>query len=263
MDYSVLLIIILGAFGALILIQAYRLYSINREWGFGEIVIRWISPEEKKAILYIIIALIALIIAIYIRSEALLSAITALLIAFGGMLSQLTFINVIGKRGIYLGRTRKGFTWDEVEKLVLTQRGNEYKLEITVLRKKRTPNMTGFIQRIQEELDSLDKLDEPRTTADVKTRHTDADEKRIAVEDPLAKEQAHRAKIEQKKRQRLGENKNKKSKEQTEEELERSTHSISFTEKHQFQVQQALMYYFSKGVEYRMPEEITPKSIDV
>lgn len=267
MEYSILLVVIAGAFGALIVIQAYRLYSINREWGHGEIVVRWISPEEKRTILYIVIALVALLIAIYLRSEALLSALSALLIGFGGMLSQLTFINVIGKEGIYLGRTRKGLTWDEIEKLSFVQDGNEYKLEITSARKKKKTEGSGFFERIQRELESLEELDEPGTTADIKTEKDDAGELKIVVEDRLAKEQERRKKLEQKKieesyrkKRQTGDHKDKqkgKDKKKEDEDIERSHHTIGFTEKHQFDVQQALMYYFPKGVEYKAPEERT------
>jgi hypothetical protein len=264
MEYSVLLVVIAGAFGALIVIQAYRLYSINRDWGHGEIVVRWISPEEKRTIIYIVIALIALLIAIYIRSEALLSALSALLIGFGGMLSQLTFINVIGKEGVYLGRTRKGLPWDEIEKLAFIQEGNEYKLEITSIRKKKKTEGSSFFERIQRELDSLDEFDEPSTKADIKTEKDDAGEMKIVVEDRLAKEQERRRKVEQKKiqesyrKKREGTDQKEKQKgkdKKKEDDVERSFHKIGFTEKHQFHVQQALMYYFTKGVEYKSPEE--------
>lgn len=264
MEYSLLLVIIVAAFGALIGIQVYRLYKINRDWGYGEIVVRWISPEETRTIIYIIIALIALLIAIYIRSEALLSALSALLIGFGGMLSQLTFINIIGKEGVYLGRTRKGLTWDEIEKLSFVQDGNEYKLEITSVQKKRKTEVSGFFDRIQKELESLDELDEPGTTADIKTEKDDAGEMKIVVEDRLAKERKHRQKLEKKKqeeayrRKRKGVDKKQNDKHKKEdEEIERSFHTIGFTEKHQFDIQQALMYYFSRGVEYKAPEERT------
>ncbi len=263
MEYSLLLVIIVAAFGALIVIQAYRLYSINREWGYGEIVVRWISPEETRTIIYIVIALIALLIAIYIRSEALLSALSALLIGFGGMLSQLTFINVIGKEGMYLGRTRKGLTWDEIEKLSFVQDGNEYKLEITSARKKKKSEVSGFFERIQRELESLEEFDEPSTTADIKTEKDEAGEMKIVVEDRLAKEREYRQKLEKKKieesyrRKREGVDKKAKQKgkdEKEDEDIERSFHTIGFTEKHQFHIQQALMYYFPKGVEYKAPE---------
>ncbi len=264
MEYSLLLVIIVAAFGALIVIQAYRLYSINREWGYGEIVVRWISPEETRTIIYIVIALIALLIAIYIRSEALLSALSALLIGFGGMLSQLTFINIIGKEGIYLGRTRRGLTWDEIEKLSFVQDGNEYKIEITSVQKKKKAEVSGFFERIQKELESLDELDEPSTTADIKTEKDDAGEIKIVVEDRLAKEREHRQKLEKKKqeeayrRKREGVDKKHNDKhKKKDEEIERSFHTVGFTEKHQFHIQQALMYYFSKGVEYKAPEERT------
>ncbi len=269
MEYSILLIIIVGAFGALILIQAYRLYTITRDWGQGEIVVRWISPEETRTIIYIFIALIALIIAIYIRSEALLSALSALLIGFGGMLSQLTFINVIGREGIYLGRTRKGLTWDEIEKMVCVQEGNEYKLEITSAREKKTIEASGFFERIQRELESLEELDEPSTKADVKKERDEAGEMKIVVEDRLAKEQEYRRKLEQKKqeerykRKRQGSHKTEKQedkkakKDKNDKQVERSHHTIGFTEKHQFHIKQALMYYFPKGIEYKAPEEKT------
>ncbi len=262
MEYSLLLAIIVAAFGALIVIQVYRLYKINRDWGYGEIVVRWISPEETRTIIYIIIALIALLIAIYIRSEALLSALSALLIGFGGMLSQLTFINIIGKEGVYLGRTRKGLTWDEIEKLSFVQDGNEYKIEITSVRKKKKTEGSGFFDRIQKELESLDELDEPSTTADIKTEKDDAGEMKIVVEDRLAKEREQRQKLEKKKqeeayrRKREGVDKKQNDKhKKKDEEVERSFHTIGFTEKHQFHIQQALMYYFSRGVEYKTPEE--------
>ncbi len=269
MEYSFLLVIILGAFGALIVIQAYRLYTINRDWGQGEIVVRWISPEETRTIIYIIIALLALIIAIYIRSEALLSALSALLIGFGGMLSQLTFINVIGRDGIYLGRSRKGLTWDEIEKMAFVQEGNEYKLEITSAREKKITEASGFFERIQRELESLEEIDQPSTKADIKKERDEAGEEKIVVEDRLAKEREYQRKLEQKKQEeryrkkREGGAKADKKKdkhaedEKKEEKIERSYHTIGFTEKHQFHIQQALMYYFPKGLEYKAPEEKT------
>jgi len=269
MEYSFLLVIILGAFGALIVIQAYRLYTINRDWGQGEIVVRWISPEETRTIIYIIIALLALIIAIYIRSEALLSALSALLIGFGGMLSQLTFINVIGRDGIYLGRSRKGLTWDEIEKMAFVQEGNEYKLEITSAREKKITEASGFFERIQRELESLEEIDQPSTKADIKKERDEAGEEKIIVEDRLAKEREYQRKLEQKKQEeryrkkREGAAKADKKKDKhaedkkKEEKIERSFHTIGFTEKHQFHIQQALMYYFPKGLEYKAPEEKT------
>ncbi|HSL86873.1 MAG TPA: hypothetical protein VK861_08045 [Bacteroidales bacterium] len=264
MEYSVLLVVIIGAFLALIAIQAYRLYSINRTWGYGEVVVRWISPEETRTILYIILALIALLIAIYIRSEALLSALSALLIGFGGMLSQLTFINIIGKEGIYLGRTRKGLSWEEIEKMSIIQDGNEYKLEITSAHRKKKSEASGFFEQIQRELESLETLDEPSTKVDVKTEKDDAGEMKIVVEDRLAKEREYRKQLEEKKREeelrrkREVLDKKKKPKEASkkkDEEVERTSHTIGFTEKHQFHIQQALMYYFTKGIEYKAPEE--------
>ena len=269
MEYSFLLVIILGAFGALIVIQAYRLYTINRDWGQGEIVVRWISPEETRTTIYIIIALLALIIAIYIRSEALLSALSALLIGFGGMLSQLTFINVIGRDGIYLGRSRKGLTWDEIEKMAFVQEGNEYKLEISSAREKKITETSGFFERIQRELESLEEIDQPSTKADIKKERDEAGEEKIVVEDRLAKEREYQRKLEQKKQEeryrkkREGGAKADKKKdkhaedEKKEEKIERSYHTIGFTEKHQFHIQQALMYYFPKGLEYKAPEEKT------
>jgi len=268
MEYTTLLVIIIGAFGALIVIQAYRLYVINRDWGHGEIVVRWISPEEKRTILYILLALMALLIAIYIRSEALLSALSALLIGFGGMLSQLTFINVIGKDGIYLGRTRKGLTWDEIEKLTFVQDGSEYKINITSIKKKKETVGSGFFDRIQRELESLEEIDEPSTKADIKTEKDEEGRTKIVVEDRLAKEREYQRKLEQQKieesyrRKREGtqikeQPKDKKTKKERDEEIKRSSHMIGFTEKHQFHIQQALMYYFSKGFEYKTPEERT------
>lgn len=264
MEYSLLLVIIVAAFGALIVIQAYRLYSINRDWGYGEIVVRWISPEETRTIIYIVIALVALLIAIYIRSEALLSALSALLIGFGGMLSQLTFINVIGKEGIYLGRTRRGLTWDEIEKLSFVQDGNQYKLEITSVREKKKSTAGGFFDRIQRELESLEEFDEPDTTADIKTEKDESGEMKIVVEDRLAKEREQRKKIEQKKIEESyrkkretadPKGKQKDKREKKDDEKERSSHKIGFTEKHQFHIQQSLMYYFPKGMEYKSPED--------
>jgi hypothetical protein len=244
MEYPVLLIIIIAAFGSLIAIQAYRLYSINREWGYGEIVVRWISPEEKRTILYIVAAMIALIIAIFTRSEAMLSALTALLVGFGGMLSQLTFINLIGKEGIYLGRTRTGLTWDEIEKLSFIQEGNRYKLGITSRRMKTSSVSGGFLERIQREIESLEKFDEPETTAEIKTKGEEGEGIKIQVEDRLAKELEKQRKLEAKKRE-------KDQMKKKEDDVEHQSHTIGFTEKHQFHIQQALMYYFAKGVEYK------------
>jgi hypothetical protein len=246
MEYPVLLIIIIAAFGSLIAIQAYRLYSINREWGYGEIVVRWISPEEKRTIFYIVAAMIALIIAIFTRSEAMLSALTALLVGFGGMLSQLTFINLIGKEGIYLGRTRKGLTWDEVEKISYIQEGNQYKLEVTSRRIKAPSVSGGFLERIQREIESLEKFDEPETTAEIKTEKEEGEGIKIRVEDRLSKEQEKKRKLEEKKRE-------KDEVKKKEDNVEHQSYTIGFTEKHQFHIQQALMYYFAKGVEYKAP----------
>lgn len=264
MDYSFLLVILVAAFGALIVIQIYRLYTINRDWAHGEAVVRWISPEETRTIIYIILALVALLIAIYIRSDALLSALSALLIGFGGMLSQLTFINVIGKKGIYLGRTRKGLTWDEIEKMSFLQEGNTYKLEITSIQKKKMQVGTGFFDRIQRELESLEEVDELGTKAEIKTKKDESGETKIVVEDRLAKERKHRLKLEKEKleedrRRKRGTTSQKTGqKEKADQEgLDRSLHKVGFTEKHQFQIQQALMYYFSKGVEYKTPDERT------
>jgi hypothetical protein len=263
MEYSLLLVIIAAAFGALILIQVYRLYSINREWGQGEIVVRWISPEETRTIMYIIIALIALIVAVYIRSEALLSALSALLIGFGGMLSQLTFINIVGKQGMYLGRTRKGLTWDEIEKLAFVQEGNVYKLEIISIRRKKKSEASGFFERIQRELETLEELDKPDTQAEIKTVQDESGETKIVVEDRLSKEREYQRKLEKKKieesyrrkREEIAPTDKKKDKtKKKEEEVERSFHAIGLTEKHQFNIQQALMYYFPKGIEYKTAE---------
>jgi hypothetical protein len=264
MDYSFLLVILVAAFGAMIVIQIYRLYTINRDWAHGEVVVRWISPEETRTIIYIILALVALLIAIYIRSDALLSALSALLIGFGGMLSQLTFINVIGKKGIYLGRTRKGLTWDEIEKMSFFQGGNTYKLEITSIQKKKIQVGTGFFDRIQRELESLEEVDELGTKAEIKTKKDESGETKIVVEDRLAKERKHRQKLEKEKleedrRRKRGTTSQKTGQKEKadQEDLDRSLHKVGFTEKHQFQIQQALMYYFSKGVEYKTPDERT------
>lgn len=266
MDYSFLLVILVAAFGALIAIQIYRLYTINRDWAHGEAVVRWISPEETRTIIYIILALAALLIAIYIRSDALLSALSALLIGFGGMLSQLTFINVIGKKGIYLGRTRKGLTWDEIEKMSFLQEGNTYKLEITSIQKKKTQVGSGFFDRIQRELESLEEVDESGTKAEIKTKKDEGGETRIVVEDRLAKEREHQQKLEKerleearrRKKESTSHKTGKKAKaKQEEDDFDRSLHKVGFTEKHQFQIQQALLYYFTKGVEYKTPEERT------
>jgi hypothetical protein len=263
MEYSLLLVILAAAFGALILIQVYRLYSINREWGHGEIVVRWISPEETRTIMYIVIALIALIVAVYIRSEALLSALSALLIGFGGMLSQLTFINIVGKQGMYLGRTRKGLAWDEIEKLAFVQEGNTYKLEIISIRRKKKSETSGFFERIQRELETLEELDKPHTQAEIKTEKDESGETKIVVEDRLSKEREYRQQLEKKKieesyrRKRQETPATDKQKDKTkkkDEEVERSFHTIGLTEKHQFNIQQALMYYFPKGIEYKTAE---------
>ena len=266
MDYPFLLVILVAAFGALIVIQIYRLYIINRDWGVGETVVRWISPEETRTIIYIIVALLALLIAIYIRSEALLSALSALLIGFGGMLSQLTFINVIGKKGIYLGRTRKGLTWDEIEKMSFLQEGNTYKLEITSIQKKKTPAGTGFFDRIQRELESLEEIDESGTKAEIKTKKDKGGETKIVVEDRLAKEREHRQKLEKERLEEIRRRKQESASQKTgkkdkakqeDDDPDRSLHKVGFTEKHQFQIQQALLYYFSKGLEYKTAEERT------
>jgi hypothetical protein len=248
MEFSVLLAILLLTAAVVVATQLYHLYTVNKAWGYGEIVVRWVSPEQKRIALYAAAALGALLIAILIQSEELLSALSALLIGFGGMLTQFIFFNVIGKEGVYLGRSKTGLSWDEIESMTIIQDGSDYKLDLVSVLERKQPSASSFLQRVQRELESLEDIDAPETHAEVKTGNKEGGEMRIQVEDRLAKELKANEK-----REALIEEEKKKEKEKPS--VKRSTHTVRFTEKHQFHIQQALMYYYPRGLRYRAPEQ--------
>jgi hypothetical protein len=236
MDFLFITIIIALSFVLFTGIQLLRIYRIRKEWGYGEIVVRWVSPEELKTMYVIGLALGALLIAVILRSEALLSALTALLIGFGGMMSQLTFLNIIGKRGIYLGRARRGFEWSSVSHLVFLQYEKSYGLELSVSTDNRSDNKNIF-KKIQEELESVQDFG-----------MTEPDEEK----NPDASEKPEKKKPDIRIDTKFGARRKKLLSQQKETDPSQVIiYKIRFREKHQFIIQQALMYYYPRAMEYR------------
>jgi hypothetical protein len=236
MDFLFITIIIALSIVLFVGIQGLRIYRIRREWGYGEIVVRWISPDEMKTIYVIGLALVALIIAVILRSEALLSALSALLIGFGGMVSQLTFLNIIGKRGIYLGRARRGFEWSAVRHLVFLQYEKSFGLEIGVLPGDPAGKINVF-QKIQEELESIQEFQPvERHEGDIGSSGERVEKKKPVI------------KVEEKFK---GRRKKTAAQPVETEPFPLTAYKIRFTEKHQFVIQQALMYYYPRAMEYR------------
>jgi hypothetical protein len=236
MDFLFITIIIALSFTLFTGIQLLRIYRIRKEWGYGEIVVRWVSPEELKTMYVIGLALGALLVAVILRSEALLSALTALLIGFGGMMSQLTFLNIIGKRGIYLGRAKRGFEWSAVRHLVFLQYEKSYGLELSVSTDNQSDDKNIF-KKIQEELESVQDFG---MTEPSDEKHPDTS-KRPETKKPAIRIDtgfgARRKKL--------------PSKQKETDPSQVITYKIRFREKHQFIMQQALMYYYPRAMEYR------------
>ncbi len=239
MNYLTLIAVIGVGFILLFGYQGYRYYSIWKEWGHGEVVVKWISPDEYKMIYLMLLMMLALVAAVVTRSEALLSSLWALLIGFGGMISQFTFLNIIGKRGIFLGRSKLGIEWDQIERLAFVQGTNRYSLEIGVVSQNGSEKRNVF-RRIQDELESIQNFESP---ASEEEQHTDGEKESRASGGFEATEKF------KKREERNPKDKGTTVKPQL------VTHKIRFGEKHQFNVQQALMYYFPQAMEYRKEKE--------